>query len=142
VGPDFKRYMDKRLAIKLNGNRHITGNTVLAPALWSVRAAACLYLSPPSACIRSPPLRVFILLPLHPAGTLRGFDQFMNLVLDETEELVRSSAGALPYTMPPREPSHIVLHHRSAPNVVCCPTFRCPPMKQTQSGWWLSEATR
>lgn len=25
VGPDFKRYMDKKLAIKLNGNRHITG---------------------------------------------------------------------------------------------------------------------
>lgn len=48
VGPDFKRYMDKRLAIKLNGNRHIT-------------------------------------------GTLRGFDQFMNLVLDETEEQVSAS---------------------------------------------------
>ncbi|XP_023251282.1 probable small nuclear ribonucleoprotein G, partial [Seriola lalandi dorsalis] len=40
--------MDKKLAIKLNGNRHIT-------------------------------------------GTLRGFDQFMNLVLDDTEEQVSAS---------------------------------------------------
>ena len=39
--------MDKKLAIKLNGNRNVT-------------------------------------------GTLRGFDQFMNLVLDETVEIVRS----------------------------------------------------
>ena len=48
VGPDLKRYMDKKLAIKLNGNRHI-------------------------------------------AGTLRGFDQFMNLVLDETVEQVSAT---------------------------------------------------
>ena len=40
--------MDKRLAIKLNGNRTIN-------------------------------------------GTLRGFDQFMNLVLDETVEMVSAS---------------------------------------------------
>ena len=48
VGPDLKRYMDKKLAIKLNGNRHI-------------------------------------------AGVLRGFDQFMNLVLDETVEQVSAT---------------------------------------------------
>ena len=48
VGPDLKRYMDKKLAVKLNGNRHI-------------------------------------------AGTLRGFDQFMNLVLDETVEQVSAT---------------------------------------------------
>ena len=47
-GPDLKKYMDKRLAIKLNGNRTIN-------------------------------------------GTLRGFDQFMNLVLDETVEVVSAS---------------------------------------------------
>lgn len=48
VGPDLKRYMDKKLAVKLNGNRNV-------------------------------------------AGTLRGFDQFMNLVLDETVEQVSAS---------------------------------------------------
>eukprot|EP00322_Chrysochromulina_rotalis_P008720 CAMPEP_0115867448 /NCGR_PEP_ID=MMETSP0287-20121206/20773_1 /TAXON_ID=412157 /ORGANISM="Chrysochromulina rotalis, Strain UIO044" /LENGTH=78 /DNA_ID=CAMNT_0003322053 /DNA_START=45 /DNA_END=281 /DNA_ORIENTATION=- len=48
TGPDLKKYMDKRLAIKLNGNRTIN-------------------------------------------GTLRGFDQFMNLVLDETMEMVSAS---------------------------------------------------
>ena len=48
VGPDIKKYMDKRLAIKLNGNRTIN-------------------------------------------GTLRGFDQFMNLVLDETVEQVTAT---------------------------------------------------
>ena len=42
------RYMDKRLAIKLNGNRTVN-------------------------------------------GTLRGFDQFMNLVLDETVEVASAS---------------------------------------------------
>ena len=47
-GPDLKKYMDKRLSIKLNGNRTIT-------------------------------------------GTLRGFDQFMNLVLDESQEIVSAS---------------------------------------------------
>lgn len=45
TGPDLKKYMDKKLQIKLNGNRHIT-------------------------------------------GTLRGFDQFMNLVIDEAVEQV------------------------------------------------------
>jgi small nuclear ribonucleoprotein G len=48
VGPDLKRYMDKKLALKLNGSRHITGK-------------------------------------------LRGFDQFMNLVLDETVEHVSAT---------------------------------------------------
>ena len=48
TGPDLKKYMDKRLSIKLNGSR-----TVL--------------------------------------GVLRGFDQFMNLVLDETVEQVSAS---------------------------------------------------
>jgi len=31
VGPDFKRYMDKKLAIKLNGGRHITGGASPSP---------------------------------------------------------------------------------------------------------------
>jgi small nuclear ribonucleoprotein G len=44
-GPDLKKYMDKHLAIKLNGNRKIV-------------------------------------------GVLRGYDQFMNLVLDNTIEEV------------------------------------------------------
>lgn len=48
AGPDLKKYMDKRLQIKLNGNRNVQ-------------------------------------------GTLRGFDQFMNLVLDETMEMVSAS---------------------------------------------------
>ena len=43
TGPDLKKCMDKRLQLKLNGNRHVT-------------------------------------------GVLRGFDQFMNLVLDEAVE--------------------------------------------------------
>ena len=48
AGPDLKKYMNKRLQIKLNGNRTVT-------------------------------------------GVLRGFDQFMNLVLDETMEIVRGA---------------------------------------------------
>eukprot|EP01135_Chromosphaera_perkinsii_P004397 Nk52_evm48s279 gene=Nk52_evmTU48s279 len=43
--PDLKKYMDKRLSLKLNGNRQVT-------------------------------------------GVLRGFDPFMNLVLDEAVEEV------------------------------------------------------
>jgi len=42
-GPDLKRYMDKTMTIKLNGNRKVT-------------------------------------------GILRGYDQFMNLVIDNTVE--------------------------------------------------------
>jgi len=42
-GPDLKRYMDKSMTIKLNGNRRVT-------------------------------------------GVLRGYDQFMNLVIDNTVE--------------------------------------------------------
>ena len=44
-GPDLKKYMDKHLDIKLNGNRRVV-------------------------------------------GVLRGFDQFMNLVLEECVEVV------------------------------------------------------
>ncbi|KAL9983609.1 hypothetical protein ACROYT_G005805 [Oculina patagonica] len=43
--PELKKYMDKRLSLKLNGGRHVT-------------------------------------------GVLRGFDPFMNLVLDEAVEEV------------------------------------------------------
>ncbi|KAG5182700.1 small nuclear ribonucleoprotein polypeptide G [Tribonema minus] len=43
-GPDLKRYMDKRLHLKLNGNREVR-------------------------------------------GVLRGYDQFMNIVLDEAVEV-------------------------------------------------------
>ncbi len=48
VGPDLRRYMDKKLAIKLNANRRVT-------------------------------------------GVLRGFDQFMNLVLEDTIEEVSAT---------------------------------------------------
>jgi len=44
-GPDLKKYMDKNMTIKLNGNRKVT-------------------------------------------GVLRGYDQFMNLVIDNTIEEV------------------------------------------------------
>lgn len=47
-GPDLKKYLDKKLAFKLNGNRKVT-------------------------------------------GVLRGFDQFMNIVLDGTIEDVSAS---------------------------------------------------
>ena len=47
-GPDLRRYMDKKLALRLNAGRRVT-------------------------------------------GVLRGFDQFMNLVLDETIEEVSAS---------------------------------------------------
>jgi len=47
AGPDLKKFMDKSLAIKLNGNRRIS-------------------------------------------GILRGFDQFMNLVIDNAIEEVSS----------------------------------------------------
>ena len=69
VGPDLKRYMDKKLAIKLNGNRHITGSRATSPR----RHAQSLMRS------------------ARRTGTLRGFDQFMNLVLDETVELVNAT---------------------------------------------------
>jgi len=48
AGPDLKRYMDKTLSIKLNGNRKVS-------------------------------------------GVLRGFDQFMNITLDETVEEVSTT---------------------------------------------------
>ncbi|KAJ0392833.1 hypothetical protein P43SY_008261 [Pythium insidiosum] len=48
VGPDLKRYMDKRLSLKLNGNRKVS-------------------------------------------GVLRGFDQFMNVTLDEAVEEVSTT---------------------------------------------------
>jgi len=48
AAPDLRRYMDKKLSIKLNANRKVT-------------------------------------------GILRGFDQFMNLVLEDTIEEVSST---------------------------------------------------
>eukprot|EP00515_Schizochytrium_aggregatum_P000849 CAMPEP_0202037902 /NCGR_PEP_ID=MMETSP0962-20130828/2451_1 /ASSEMBLY_ACC=CAM_ASM_000488 /TAXON_ID=4773 /ORGANISM="Schizochytrium aggregatum, Strain ATCC28209" /LENGTH=79 /DNA_ID=CAMNT_0048602031 /DNA_START=17 /DNA_END=256 /DNA_ORIENTATION=- len=45
TGPDLKRYMEKRLNVRLNANRRLR-------------------------------------------GVLRGYDEFMNLVLDKTEEVV------------------------------------------------------
>jgi len=74
VGPDLKRYMDKKLAIKLNGNRHITGARAPHRRATSSRRHAPLL-------TRS----------ARRTGTLRGFDQFMNLVLDETVELVNAT---------------------------------------------------
>jgi len=47
-GPDLKKYLDKKLGVKLNGNRKVQ-------------------------------------------GILRGYDQFMNLVLDDTIEEVSAS---------------------------------------------------
>jgi len=48
AGPELRKYMDKKLSIKLNANRHVI-------------------------------------------GTMRGFDQFMNLVLENTVEVVSPS---------------------------------------------------
>jgi len=47
-GPELRKYMDKKLSIKLNANRHVI-------------------------------------------GIMRGFDQFMNLVLENTVEVVSPS---------------------------------------------------
>lgn len=51
-GPDLKRYMDKVLSLKLNGNRQVI-------------------------------------------GVLRGYDAFMNLVLDNAKELPKGNVGDL-----------------------------------------------
>ena len=52
-GPDLKKYLDKRLRLKLNANRRVT-------------------------------------------GVLRGFDQFMNIVLDESiEEVSAAESNAI-----------------------------------------------
>lgn len=55
-GPDLRKYLDKKLDVRLNGNRRIT-------------------------------------------GLLRGFDQFMNLVLEDTSEMIgnneKSSIGTV-----------------------------------------------
>jgi small nuclear ribonucleoprotein G len=48
-GPDLKRYMDKKLTLKINGNRVVR-------------------------------------------GVLRGYDQFMNIVLDEAVEVREKAA--------------------------------------------------
>eukprot|EP00741_Cyanophora_paradoxa_P010898 tig00020553_g10536.t1 len=48
AGPDLRKYMDKKLAIRINGNRKVT-------------------------------------------GFLRGFDQFMNIVLDNTQEEISAN---------------------------------------------------
>lgn len=47
-GPDLKKYMDKRLSLKLNGNRRVS-------------------------------------------GFLRGFDQFMNITLEESVEEISAT---------------------------------------------------
>ena len=47
-GPDLKKYMDKRLSLKLNGNRRVS-------------------------------------------GYLRGFDQFMNITLEESVEEISAT---------------------------------------------------
>lgn len=48
AGPDLKKYLEKRLCVRLNANRKVR-------------------------------------------GVLRGYDQFMNLVLEDTEEVVSDS---------------------------------------------------
>ena len=48
TGPDLKKYMEKNVAVKINGNRKIK-------------------------------------------GTLRGYDQFMNLVLDNASEYAENA---------------------------------------------------
>ena len=49
-GPDLKKYMEKRVSLKLNGNRMVI-------------------------------------------GVLRGYDQFMNIVLEEGTEVVQPPPG-------------------------------------------------
>lgn len=51
TSPDLKKYMEKRVVLKLNANRRV-------------------------------------------GGVLRGFDQFMNIVLEDAEELEGGDAGA------------------------------------------------
>ncbi|KAH9257298.1 hypothetical protein BASA81_004455 [Batrachochytrium salamandrivorans] len=51
TSPDLKKYMEKRVVLKMNANRRV-------------------------------------------GGVLRGFDQFMNIVLEDAEELEGGDAGA------------------------------------------------
>lgn len=60
--PELKRYMEKRLAVKLNAGRQVR----LVPFSHSEH-------SKPAAWLQV-------------TGTLRGFDHFMNLVLDDAVE--------------------------------------------------------
>ena len=101
AGPDLKKYMDKRLQIKLNGNRTVT-------------------------------------------GVLRGFDQFMNLVLDETTEIVRVARARA--ARPPSHGRHAALSFspdRRAHGVLmlfCVRRF--PRASRTRWGWSSSAAIR
>ena len=51
-GPDLKKFMDKKLSVKINGHRHVT-------------------------------------------GILRGYDQFMNITLDECVEHDKNNQNKL-----------------------------------------------
>ena len=75
TGPDLKKYMDKKLQ-----SAHITPSESSTPLTAST--------APPQAAL--PPFTPHPAVKLngnrHITGTLRGFDQFMNLVIDEAVE--------------------------------------------------------
>ena len=75
TGPDLKKYMDKKLQ-----SAHIPPSESSTPLTAST--------APPQAAL--PPFTPHPAVKLngnrHITGTLRGFDQFMNLVIDEAVE--------------------------------------------------------
>ena len=73
TGPDLKKYMDKKLQ---------SAHLLPAPNLPSCHA----HLPYPPLPPPSRPLAVKLNANRHITGTLRGFDQFMNLVIDEAVE--------------------------------------------------------
>eukprot|EP00727_Mastigamoeba_balamuthi_P002252 m51a1_g12023 putative small nuclear ribonucleoprotein g (89) ;mRNA; r:240-506 len=68
VGPDLRKLMDKKMTVKLNGNRRVT-------------------------------------------GVLRGYDQFMNIVVDEAvdDTLPPAAAGAAQPARPTQQPLGMVV---------------------------------
>lgn len=73
TGPDLKKYMDKKLQ-----SAHLSPNlTCLTTSTPPPQAALTPLPSPPAVKLNGN---------RHITGTLRGFDQFMNLVIDEAVE--------------------------------------------------------
>ena len=90
-GPDLKKYMDKRLAIKLNANRNVVG---ILRGFDQVRHSweTCeIAHQPPKMYTQDVFTYIYMLIESENSMQNCFVLQFMNLVLDETVEVVSTT---------------------------------------------------
>lgn len=123
---DLNKYIDKQVCVKFNGGREsesfVFSSPPFFPLVWAGRARVS---ERAVAALKGPPKNIQLTqTTIAVVGTLKGYDQLMNLVLDDVKETMRGN--------PLNIPNPIFVHFHPSGNLLR-PSYLTPTIPRNPS---------